>query len=592
MRPKKRFRRGDRGHRISAKRRAVLIAARVARCGKENVSPTIPAPREQVPSAAEVPTPSLLQQDHDVQQCSIDGCRIVNVAELAKAIYELTAHSATCGGACFIEGETNAGLAVVFSAACSKCDACYSIRSSHQITTSDGKKRWAVNMAAVLGQMSTGGGHARLNSILGILDIPGMSKRMFSSTEHFLGDEMKVRLLETMAQAAVEERQHAIEVNDYHQGVPAISVVADAGWSKRTHKHSYNAKSGVAVIFGAHTKKLLFMGVRNKYCSICAVAEHKKQKPPQHHCYCNWDGSSVAMESDIISEGFRLSESMYGLRYMRVVGDGDSSVMATIVQTVPYGMFVEKIECANHACKAYRSRLEELAKDHPQYRGKGGLTKRVIQWLTVGARITIQMHSTSRNVQQLRHDLRNGPAHVFGDHCQCNPQFCQHSAMKENSSEDNQTCDVIQTPASSFREQIEAIIMEEEEIAAEPSAEEVADARRGHTGPLSSLPEGLFAKVMACGDRLVMLAPRLITNQTSNLAEYYMSIQCCFDGGKQYNRIQRGSFQARCYAAGLRVQNGTKWVTDFWEKSTGEKPGEVILLVSKIRLCQGHQYHS
>lgn len=57
------------------------------------------------------------------------------------------------------------------------------------------------------------------------------------------------------------------------------------------------------------------------------------------------------MASDIIFEGFRLSETMYGSRYMRIVGDGDSSVMATIIQTVPYGMFVDKVECANHACK-------------------------------------------------------------------------------------------------------------------------------------------------------------------------------------------------------------------------------------------------
>ena len=76
-----------------------------------------------------------------------------------------------------------------------------------------------------------------------------------------------------MSQAAKEEREHAIETYDYHRGVPAISVVADAGWSKHTHKHSYNAKSGVAVIFGAHTKKLLFMGVCNKYCCICAAAQ-------------------------------------------------------------------------------------------------------------------------------------------------------------------------------------------------------------------------------------------------------------------------------------------------------------------------------
>ena len=491
----------------------------------------------------------------------------------------MTAHSATCGGACYIEGETNAGLAVVFSAVCSKCEAHYTIRSSHQITTSDGKKRWAVNMAAVLGQISTGGGHARLNSTLATLDIPGMSKRMFTSTEDFLGREMKMRLLETMVAAAEDERQHAISTNDFHQGIPAVSVVADAGWSKRTHKHSYNAKSGVAVIFGVHTKKLLFLGVRNKYCSICAVAEHKNQEPPKHHCYKNWNGSSVAMESDIISEGFRLSETMYGLRYMRIVGDGDSSVMATIIQTVPYGMFVDKVECANHACKAYRSRLEQLVKNHPEYSGKNGLTKRCIQRLTVGARIAIRMHSTTNNVQQLRHDLRNGPAHVFGDHRNCNSQFCQQSVVQFNPADDRQIDDedeAAEPMSSDFQDQIEVIIVEEEMIAAEPSADEVDDARRGTTDRLNSLPDGLFAKVMACGDRLVALAPKLITNQTSNLAEYYMSIRCCFDGGKQYNRIQKGSFEARCYAASLRVQNGRKWATDFWEKATGEKAGEVL----------------
>ena len=171
------------------------MAARDARW-KENVLPTT-APRQtpftsrQVPMAMEqqlFSRQSSLQQDDLEQLHSINGCRIVNIAELAKAVYELTAHSATCGGACFIEGETNAGLAVVFSAACSKCGAHYSVGSSHQITTNDGKRRWGVNMAAVLGQMSTGGGHTRLNSTLATFNIPGMSKRMFSCTEQFLGD--------------------------------------------------------------------------------------------------------------------------------------------------------------------------------------------------------------------------------------------------------------------------------------------------------------------------------------------------------------------------------------------------------------------
>ena len=103
--------------------------------------------------------------------------------------------------------------------------------------------------------------------------------------------------------------------------------------------------------------------------------------------------------------------------------------MATIRQSVTYGALVSKIECANHADHAiliYRSRLEALAKDNAQFRGKGGQTKKVIQCLTIGARVAITKHSVSGNVSQLRQDLRNGPSHIFGDHANCNPDFCEH----------------------------------------------------------------------------------------------------------------------------------------------------------------------
>ena len=144
----------------------------------------------------------------------------------------LTAHSAACGGSCFIEGETHSGLASAFSAVCTACRRQFSIQLSHQITDSDGKRKWSVNVAAVLSQMATGGGLARLNSVLSFLDIPGMQKRMFTKTEEFIGEAMKTQLIEAMAQASTEEKQHAIDNGDYHQGVPAVSVVADGGWSK------------------------------------------------------------------------------------------------------------------------------------------------------------------------------------------------------------------------------------------------------------------------------------------------------------------------------------------------------------------------
>ena len=70
----------------------------------------------------------------------------------------------------------------------------------------------------------------------------------------------------------------------------------------------------------------------------------------------------------------KVFEQMHGLRYLWFIGDGDSSVYHAVVTGVPsYGCFVQKIECANHAIKCYRNRLEALCKEHTEYRGRHGL---------------------------------------------------------------------------------------------------------------------------------------------------------------------------------------------------------------------------
>ncbi len=111
----------------------------------------------------------------------------------------------------------------------------------------------------------------------------------------------------SMAEAGREKRQLAMERGEYHEGVPAITVVVDGGWSKRSHKHSYNANSGVGIILGHATGKLLYLGVRNKYCLACAQGISRDK----HRCFLNWSASSSGMETDILLEGFwRLSEHM------------------------------------------------------------------------------------------------------------------------------------------------------------------------------------------------------------------------------------------------------------------------------------------
>ena len=66
------------------------------------------------------------------------------------------------------------------------------------------------------------------------------------------------------------------------------------------------------------------------------------------------------MEIDIIVTGFLQSEKQHGLRYTCLIGDGDSSVYPALVSRVPYGYFIKKLECANHAVKCFRTPMENL----------------------------------------------------------------------------------------------------------------------------------------------------------------------------------------------------------------------------------------
>ena len=64
--------------------------------------------------------------------------------------------------------------------------------------------------------------------------------------------------------AAGKEKRSAEKSDIYHKEFPAITVIVDGGWSTQSHKHSYNAKSGVSIIIGQKTGKLSHIGVLNK----------------------------------------------------------------------------------------------------------------------------------------------------------------------------------------------------------------------------------------------------------------------------------------------------------------------------------------
>ena len=193
--------------------------------------------------------------------------------QLHDSISTLTAHSAKCGGKCTIEGESmHSGLAVILQASCIKWGQILSIRTSPRVQTSSGKNGQKMN--GQLGCSSWRNVHwwwfDTVKLYPGTYGCPWYAKA--NVHRHWRVWERNANTSYTInAGSGLGGERHAIAMRSFHQGIPSITVVVDGGWSKRSHKHSYNAKSGVAVIFRSHTRKLLFMGIRDKFCAVCAV---------------------------------------------------------------------------------------------------------------------------------------------------------------------------------------------------------------------------------------------------------------------------------------------------------------------------------
>ena len=220
--------------------------------------------------------------------CSLAGNRIISLILLGQFIEIITKHSVLCSSLNFL-GESHCyGLASIVVCQCLKCSTLFRFTSS-EVTSYNTTNHYTVNTGATLGQIATGGGADHLKEQLACMQVPSLSSPTFISLERTMEAVFEAivsnQLLSTAGQV---ERRLAIAQGNYHNAVPAITVVVDGGWSNRSHKHSYNANSGVGVIFGAATKALLFNGVRNKYCSVCAINTRNEKPIPTHHCYHNW----------------------------------------------------------------------------------------------------------------------------------------------------------------------------------------------------------------------------------------------------------------------------------------------------------------
>ena len=127
-----------------------------------------------------------------------DGYRLIHLDKLH--VIDVTVHCIICppckdlvtaGGLPikFVGEVYRVDLASVVEVECLGCGKDFIMKTSDEITLGEGSKKvYDVNARAVWGQMSTGGGHSKLEEFSATLGMPCMTARTFSNLEMTIGE--------------------------------------------------------------------------------------------------------------------------------------------------------------------------------------------------------------------------------------------------------------------------------------------------------------------------------------------------------------------------------------------------------------------
>lgn len=273
-----------------------------------------------------------------------------------RSVFEL--HATGCDSSMEFTKETKMGLRSIFHFHCADCGQCEKIESSAK-----NEETIHVNKAATLGITSIGSGFYHMEEFCAHLDIPCMSSPTFDAENKKLQEDWWKLAKFHQQEALLEEIKLAKDRGDVDSaGNALIRIVCDGSWGKRSYGKGYSSLSGCAAIVGLQTKKIIYFGVKNKYCNICTKSYAKNCPPNQHTCNINYEGPSSGMETEVIVEGFEYCEK-FGARFHKIVSDGDSSAFKEISERCIYknpDLVVEKVECVNHLVKNFIKKILAL----------------------------------------------------------------------------------------------------------------------------------------------------------------------------------------------------------------------------------------
>lgn len=531
---------------------------------QQNGSENIEINNEEINSSDEVPINETIDQCEDVRdvaetemncevsqeesesensnscpQQEINGRRIVDLQSFIQKLQKVSRHN---GSQCSfdhlrIQKETRNGFHSKIKFICDDCERRFNVRiNDNEKTTST----LCVNKSAVLGANLIGIGFSQLEQMMSAMEIPTMCNDKFKDHNDELGELWIQTAEKLMKDAAEEESLAAIKRGDVdpEDGIPFITVVADACWAKRSYNRNFTSLSGVGAIVGAHTGRVLWIGARNKYCVTCVRTANQNIEPPDHVCTRNFTGPSSEMEWDSILEGFKSSVSLYNLRFMKLISDGDSSTYSKLLEHKPYqDRHIEKIDCVNHLHRNFRKAIEAAVKGCPR-----GLNRHVmdnLERIRKDICCAIQFRKKENKgedekVSLLKSDLQNILYHVFGDHTNC-PNY------------------------------IKSFCKNDEDY--------VPSLKACNT----------FEKMSAAIRQLMYSAKDLILGESNNVAEQYNSIVAKFVGGKRVNFALSNAYKFKANAAVVQFNSGTP-VSALYETIFKQSPPSLAKKIEVKRL--------
>ena len=282
--------------------------------------------------------------------------------------------------------------------------------------------------------LHSGLGETHVTKFLAALEIPALQHNALKSREREIAKHIEQHARISCDKSMNEEIAFSSTSNDdietsVEDSVPtndrpldsstpvSIGIKYDMGWQKRSSGKKYDSLSGVGVVIGAKSGKVLDYGVRCKDCRVCSYSSRKGESVPAHDCHKNFEGSSKSMEPDVAGEIVSRMESTKPVRVDTLIMDDDSTTVSRVRRELNHN--VTKLSDISHVKCHLRSSLYKLQAKHKV------LTSSVIRYL-VEKCFAYALLQNKGNVDGVRSALNNIVPHAFGDHSACG-KWCKYN---------------------------------------------------------------------------------------------------------------------------------------------------------------------